>query len=223
MVNPLSLYFLFFTFKLLLFLTPSLQGYQCSAVVESRYLATKAKLEELTKDIEDLFKKISDVMNKVSESEKLCSEAENNTKAITKRKEALEKELQEIQKNLEAKIAELKAFVVVDDEKIPVAYYQGQTDCIILKKPEVEYNLQVYFTKGWTVALEKMQVEATATLRQADSISIPPELIIVPNPKIQAIINDESSVREVGGSTVVMPVVGDLASFTVELSSWGLA
>lgn len=52
MVNPLSLYFLFFTFKLLLFLTPSLQGYQCSAVVESRYLATKAKLEELTKDIE---------------------------------------------------------------------------------------------------------------------------------------------------------------------------
>lgn len=64
--------------------------------MESRYLATKAKLEELTKDNEDLLKKILDMMNKVSESEKLRFEAEKNTKAITERKEALEKELQEI-------------------------------------------------------------------------------------------------------------------------------
>ena len=88
------------------------------------------------------------MMNKVSESEKLRYEAEKNTKAITERKEALEKELQEIQKDLEAKIAELKAFVAVDDEKIQVAYYQGQTNCIILKKPEVEQNLQVTSLKG---------------------------------------------------------------------------
>nr|POE98168.1 hypothetical protein CFP56_57411 [Quercus suber] len=53
----------------------------------------------------------------------------------------------------------------MDDEKIQVAYYQGQIDCIILKKAEVEQNLQVYFTKRWTVALDKMQVEATSTLR----------------------------------------------------------
>lgn len=223
MVNPLSLYFLFFTFKATLFLTPSLQGYQCSAVVEIRYLATKAKLEELAKDNEDILKKISDVMNKVSESEKLHSKVEKNAKAITERKEALEKELQEIQKDLEAKIAELKAFVAMDDEKIQVAYYQGQIDCIILKKPKVEQNLQVYFTKRWIAALDKMQVEATSTLRQADSIPIPLELIIVPNPEIQAIINDESSVREVRGLAVVMLVVGDLASSAVELSSGGLA
>lgn len=47
MVTYLPFYILFFILKLLLFLTPSLQGYQCSAVVEIRYLATKTKLEEL--------------------------------------------------------------------------------------------------------------------------------------------------------------------------------
>lgn len=71
MVTYLPFYFLFFTLKLLLFLTPSLQGYQCFVVVESKYLATKTKLEELTKDKEDLLKKISYVMNKVSKFEKL--------------------------------------------------------------------------------------------------------------------------------------------------------
>nr|POE69815.1 hypothetical protein CFP56_70303 [Quercus suber] len=62
-----------------------IMGYQCSMVVEKRYLPTKAKLEELAKDNEDLLGKISDVMNEVSESE--------NTKAIIERKEALKKNL----------------------------------------------------------------------------------------------------------------------------------
>nr|POF01568.1 hypothetical protein CFP56_66301 [Quercus suber] len=101
------------------------KGYQCSTMLEKRYLATKAKLKELAKDNKDLLSKISDAMNKVFESEKLRSEAEENTKAITKRKEALEKELQEAKEKLEEKEAELKAFVVVDDEKIQAAYYQG--------------------------------------------------------------------------------------------------
>jgi len=131
MVTYLPFYFLFFILELLLFLTPSLQGYQCSTVVKSRYLATKTKLEELTMDNKDLLKKISNVMNKVSKSEKLRSEAEENTKVITERKEALEntkviterkealeKKLQETKKDLVAKTAELKAFVAADDEKI---------------------------------------------------------------------------------------------------------
>ena len=131
MVTYLPFYFLFFTLELLLFLTPSLQGYQCSAVVKSRYLATKTKLEELTMDNKDLLKKISDVMNKVSKSEKLRSEAEENTKVITERKEALEntkviterkealeKKFQETKKDPAAKTAELKAFVAANDEKI---------------------------------------------------------------------------------------------------------
>ena len=62
-------------------------------MLERRYLAIKAKLEELAKDNEDLLEKISDVMNKVFESERLRSEAEENTKAITERKEALKREL----------------------------------------------------------------------------------------------------------------------------------
>ncbi|XP_050281719.1 putative disease resistance RPP13-like protein 1 [Quercus robur] len=69
------------------------RGYQCSMVIEERFLAAKAKAKELHNDNEDLLKKISDVMNKVFEFEKLKVEVEENTKAITEWKEALEKEL----------------------------------------------------------------------------------------------------------------------------------
>ena len=62
-------------------------------VIEDRFLATKAKAEELHIDNEDFLKKISNVMNKVSYSKKLRVDAEENTEAITERKEALEKEL----------------------------------------------------------------------------------------------------------------------------------
>ena len=72
----------------------------------------------------------------------------------------------------------------MDEEKIQVAYYQGQIDYIILVKPEVQRNLQVYFTKGWTAALVKMPIEASSTPRQDDSIPISVELIIVPNLEI---------------------------------------
>nr|POE76075.1 hypothetical protein CFP56_05041 [Quercus suber] len=97
--------------------------YQCVAVVKGRYLATKAKLEELTKDNKDLPKKISDVMNKVSESEKLHSKAEENTKTITEMNEALEKELQEVKKTLDDKTMKLRSFVAADNEKIQATYY----------------------------------------------------------------------------------------------------
>nr|POE90549.1 hypothetical protein CFP56_61188 [Quercus suber] len=63
-----------------------------------------------------------------------------------------------------------------------------------------------------------MQVEASSTLRQDDSILIPVELIIVPNLKIQAIINDESLMREAKVPPAVNPVAGDLASSEEEPS-----
>ena len=44
-------------------------------MLKKRYLATKAKLEELAKDNEDLLSKISDAMNKEFKSKKLHSEA----------------------------------------------------------------------------------------------------------------------------------------------------
>ena len=62
-------------------------------VIEERYQAAKARVEELSNDNEDLLRKILDVMNKVSESKRLQFEVEENTKAITERAEALEKEL----------------------------------------------------------------------------------------------------------------------------------
>lgn len=62
-------------------------------VVEERFLAAKAKVEELSNDNEDLLKKILDVMNNVFKFEKLQFKVEDNTKAITERKEALEKKL----------------------------------------------------------------------------------------------------------------------------------
>lgn len=62
-------------------------------VVEERFLAAKAKVEELSNNNEDLLKKILDVMNNVFKFEKLQFKVEDNTKAITERKEALEKKL----------------------------------------------------------------------------------------------------------------------------------
>ena len=94
-------------------------------VIKERYLAAKAKAEELSDNNEDLLKKIFDVMNKVSEFEKLQSEAKENTKAITERKEALEKELQEMKKAHKDKSAELKVFVAANNAKLQVAYHQG--------------------------------------------------------------------------------------------------
>ena len=62
-------------------------------VIEERYQAAKARVEELSNDNEDLLKKISDVMKKVSKSERLRFEVEENAKSIMERVEALEKEL----------------------------------------------------------------------------------------------------------------------------------
>ena len=144
-------------------------------------------------------------MNKVSEFEKLRTEDEENTKANTERKEALEKELQKVKKTLEEKDAKLKGYVAVDDARIQESYYQGQYDCLASVKLEVQQNLQVYFFKGWSVALNKMQVETSFSLRQESNIPIPQELVIISNLEIQAIINDKSPIHEVKG---VGPITG---------------
>jgi len=47
-------------------------------------------------------------------------------------------------------------------------------------------------------------------------------LIIVPNPEVQAIINDESSVREARGPPVVNLVANDLANSKQEPSFGGM-
>ena len=76
----------------------------------------------------------------------------------------------------------------------------------------MQQNLQVYFSKGWFIALDKMQVEPSSSLRQESSISIPKELIIIPNPEIQAIINDESPICKVEGAGPTVGSVGDVTN-----------
>nr|POE84955.1 hypothetical protein CFP56_75806 [Quercus suber] len=84
-----------------------------------------------------------------------------------------------------------------DDAKIQEAYYQGQYDCTTTVKPEVQQNFQVYFTKGWIVVLDKLEVEAASSLRQERNVPILTKLVIIPNPEIQAIINDKSPIKKV--------------------------
>ena len=139
-------------------------------------------------------------MNKVSESERLQSEAEENTKTIMERAETLEKELEEAKKMLVDKDVELKGFEAADDAKLQEAYYQGQYDCIATVKLEVQQKLSTYFSKGWTITLDKLQIEVSSSPRVESNIPIPEELVIIPNPEIQAIINDESLAREVEGA-----------------------
>ena len=184
-------------------------------VIEERFLVVKAKAEELHADNEDLLKKILDVMNKVSESEKLRAEVEENTKAITERKGALEKEIEEMKKASAEKEAELKGYVAVDEAKSQESYDQGQLDCISSMKLEVQQNLQAYFSKGWFAVLDKMQVEPSSSLRQESSIQILEELIIIPNPKIQAIVNDESPICEVEGANPTAGTGGDVTTLAV--------
>ena len=102
-----------------------IMGYQCSTIIEVRFLAVKAMAEVLHTDNEDLLKKISDTMSKVSESEKLRAEAKENTKAVAERKEALEQELVEVKKTLTENEAELKGYRADDEAKIQESYNQG--------------------------------------------------------------------------------------------------
>jgi len=76
----------------------------------------------------------------------------------------------------------------------------------------VQQNLQVYFTKRWVAALDKMQVEALSSLRQESNIAIPQELFIIPNPEIHAIINDESLACEIGGAGLVARSGGEVTN-----------
>ena len=43
-------------------------------------------------------------------------------------------------------------------------------------------------------------MEAASSLRQEHNVPIPAELVIIPNPEIQAIINDESPVQGFEGA-----------------------
>lgn len=158
-------------------------------------------------------------MNRVSESKRLRFEAEENTKAITERVEALEKELQEAKTALAGKDAELKSYVAADDAKIQKAYYQGQYDYITTVKPEVQQNLQVYFTKGCTATLDKLEVEGASPLRKKCNVPIPKELVIIPNLEIQAIIIDESPIREVERTGPITTSRGEITSFAAVSST----
>lgn len=110
-------------------------------MVESRYLASKEKLKEVSANNEDFLKNISDTMTKVIESEKLRAEAVENIKAITKRKDVLEEELKGAKKALREKIVELVAYAKVNNDQLHAAYYHGQTDCISSVRPKVQKNL----------------------------------------------------------------------------------
>lgn len=57
-----------------------------------------------------------------------------------------------------------------------------------------------------------MQVESSSSLRQESNIPIPQELVIIPNPEIQTIINDESPICEVGGTSLVAGLRGEVTS-----------
>lgn len=61
----------------------------------------------------------------------------------------------------------------------------------------VQQKHLVCFSRGWTATLDKLQVKATSSLRLENNIPIPEKLVIIPNPEIQAIINDKSPVWEV--------------------------
>ena len=63
--------------------------------------------------------------------------------------------------------------------------------------------------------LDKMQVEPSSSLRQESSIPILEELIIILNPKIQAIVNDESPVCEVEGANPTAGTGGDVTTSAV--------
>lgn len=65
------------------------------------------------------------------------------------------------------------------------------------------------------MAFDKMQVEASSSMGQANNIPIPEVLIIVSNLKIQGIINDESPVPEVRGAGPVAVSGGEVTSSAV--------
>ena len=180
--------------------------------MEERQLVAKAKIEEPITDNEDLLKKISNVMNKVSKTEKLRAKAKEKTKAITERKDRLEKEVMELKKALAEKDVTLQGYEAADDTKIQEAYYQGQHDCIVFVKPKVQQNLQVYFSRGWFATLDKLQVEVSSSLSQESNIPILEELIIIPNPEIQAIINGESPICKVERDGPIAGSGGELTS-----------
>ena len=63
-----------------------------------------------------------------------------------------------------------------------------------------------------------MQVEVSSSLRLESNIPTPAKLVIIPNPEIQAIINDESPIREVDEPKTAT-VLGGEATISTTLSS----
>ena len=76
----------------------------------------------------------------------------------------------------------------------------------------MQQNLQVYFTKGCTTTLDKLEVEVASPLRLEHNVPILGKLVIIPNLEIQAIINDESPVREVERIGPIATLGGDITS-----------
>lgn len=70
--------------------------------------------------------------------------------------------------------------------------------------------------------MDKLQVEATSSLRNDDGIPYPSELIILPNPKIQAIINDESPIKTTEVPVTTALVEDEVEGSTMEPSSGGV-
>ena len=73
-----------------------------------------------------------------------------------------------MKKNFPEKDAKLKGYVAVNDDRIQESYYEDQYDWIASVKLEVQQNLQVYFSKGWFIALDKMQVETSFSFKEKE-------------------------------------------------------
>ena len=67
--------------------------------------------------------------------------------------------------------------------------------------------------------MDKLEVEVASPLRLKRNAPILEELVIIPNPEIQAIINDESPVREVERTSPITILRGKITSSTVMSST----
>nr|POE45194.1 hypothetical protein CFP56_25328 [Quercus suber] len=68
--------------------------------------------------------------------------------------------------------------------------------------------------------MDKLQVEATSSLRTDKEILYPLELIILLNPEIQEIINDKSPVQVTEALVTMNPVEGKKEGLAVVPSFW---
>ena len=60
--------------------------------------------------------------------------------------------------------------------------------------------------------MDKLEVEVASPFRQECNVPIPRELVIMPNPEIQAIINDKSPVHKVERTGPITTSGGEITS-----------